>query len=85
MQLNLPLELYSFAIVFYWVLSGAIVQSLFIKIDKYLPEISLREYLFNRNELLLAQLKKISKQDLLDFVDRNINEQNRKRFVIIGN
>ncbi|KAB8039991.1 hypothetical protein GCL60_06930 [Silvanigrella paludirubra] len=37
MQLNLPLELYSFAIVFYWVLSGAIVQSLFIKIDKYLP------------------------------------------------
>jgi insulysin len=55
------------------------------KIDKYLPEISLREYLFNRNELLLDQLKKITRQDLLDFVDRNINEQNRKRFIINGN
>jgi insulysin len=55
------------------------------KIDKYLPEISLREYLFNRNELLLDQLNKITKQDLLDFVDRNISEQNRKRFIIIGN
>ena len=55
------------------------------KIDKYLPEISLREYLFNRDELLLDQLKKITRQDLLDFVDRNINEQNRKRFIINGN
>jgi len=55
------------------------------KIDKYLPEISLREYLFNRDELLLDQLKNITKQDLLDFVDKNINEQNRKRFIIRGN
>lgn len=55
------------------------------KIDKYVPEISLREYLFNRNQLLLDQLKKITRQDLLEFVDRNINEQNRKRFIIRGN
>jgi len=55
------------------------------KIDKYLPEISFREYLFNRDELLLAQLEKITRQDLLGFVDRNINELNRKRFIIRGN
>jgi secreted Zn-dependent insulinase-like peptidase len=55
------------------------------KLNKYLPEISFREYLFNRDELLLAQLKKITRQDLLDFVDRNINELNRKRFIIRGN
>ena len=37
MQLNLPFEFFSYAIAFYWILSGAIVLSLFIKIDKYMP------------------------------------------------
>ena len=37
MQLNLSLEFIPYAIVFYWILSGAIVQSLFTKIDKYMP------------------------------------------------
>ena len=55
------------------------------KINKYLPEISLRQYLFNRNELLLEQLKKLTKEDLLDFVDKFINIKNRKRFIIKGN
>ena len=55
------------------------------KIDKYLPEISLREYLFNRNKLLLDQLKKITREDLLEFVEKIINSKNRKRFIIRGN
>lgn len=55
------------------------------KIDKYLPEISLREYLFNRNELLLAQLNKIKKEDLIEFVEKFINSENRRRFIIRGN
>ncbi len=55
------------------------------KIARYLPEISLRQYLFNRNELLLDQLKKVTKEDLLDFVDKFINIKNRKRFIIKGN
>ena len=55
------------------------------KIDKYVPEISLREYLFNRNQLLLAQLKKITREDLLEFVEKIITSKNRKRFIIRGN
>ena len=55
------------------------------KIAKYLPEISLRQYLFNRNELLLDQLNKVTQQDLLEFVNKFINSKNRKRFIIKGN
>ena len=55
------------------------------KLAKYLPEISLREYLFNRNQLLLNQLNEVTKEDLLEFVEKNINSKNRKRFIIRGN
>ncbi len=55
------------------------------KVSRYLPEISLRQYLFNRNELLLDQLKKISRDDLVEFVENFIKLENRKRFIIKGN
>lgn len=55
------------------------------KIAKYLPEISLRQYLFNRNELLLEQLKKITKENVLEFIDNYITDKNRNRFIIKGN
>lgn len=37
LQLNLPYDVFPFILVFYWIISGAIVQSFFMKLDKYLP------------------------------------------------
>ena len=37
LQLTLPSDVFPFALVFYWLICGAIVQSFFTKIDKYLP------------------------------------------------
>ncbi|MGY3803535.1 hypothetical protein ACWNT8_05715 [Pigmentibacter ruber] len=37
LQLNLSNDVFPFMIVFYWIICGAIVQSFFIKIDKYIP------------------------------------------------
>ncbi len=52
------------------------------KILRYLPEISLRQYLFNRNEILLEQLNKITKNDVIDFIKSYINSKNKKIFII---
>jgi hypothetical protein len=35
--LNLPFELFSYMIVLYWLISGAVIQTLLIKIDKFMP------------------------------------------------
>ncbi len=37
LQLNLPYDVFPFVLVFYWIICGAIVQSFFMKLDKYLP------------------------------------------------
>ena len=36
-ELNLPFEMFPYVIVFYWIITGALVQTLFIKIDKFMP------------------------------------------------
>lgn len=36
-ELNLSFEIFPYVIVFYWFLSGIIIQVLFIKIDKFMP------------------------------------------------
>ncbi len=36
-ELNLPIEMFPYVIVFYWVICGALVQALFIKIDGFMP------------------------------------------------
>lgn len=35
--LHLPLEILPYVIIFYWFLSGAVIQAIFIKIDKFMP------------------------------------------------
>jgi secreted Zn-dependent insulinase-like peptidase len=55
------------------------------KISRYRPEISTRKYLFNRNQLIKEQINKLSKQDVLDFSQKIINESNKKVFVVSGN
>lgn len=59
--------------------------SLSDKINRYRPEISLRTYLFNRNELVKEQLNKLTKQDVLQFAKQLFNDTNRKIVVINGN
>jgi hypothetical protein len=36
-ELNLPFEMFPYVIVFYWLISGAVVLALFTKIDKFMP------------------------------------------------
>ncbi len=52
------------------------------KIARYLPEISLRQYLFNRNEILLEQLNKVTINDIIDFIKLYMNNKNKKIFII---
>ena len=53
--------------------------------NRYLPEISSREFIFNRNKLLVKQLNKVDKKELIAFVKQNINSLNRKIVIINGN
>ncbi len=55
------------------------------KISRYRPEISTRKYLFNRNQLIKEQINKLTKQDVLDFCQKIINESNKKQFIVSGN
>jgi insulysin len=49
---------------------------------RYLPEISMRQYLFNRNEILLEHINRVSKIDLLAFAKQFITKINRIDFVV---
>jgi len=52
------------------------------KFTKYFSEIVLRQYLFNRNEMLLEQLDKITKIDLINFVKKYITNKNKIKIII---
>ena len=55
------------------------------KFYRYQPEIALRQYLFNRNQILLEQLNKITLKDLVEFIKTFINPDNKIRIIINGN
>ena len=55
------------------------------KFMRYYPEISLRQYLFDRNDILLKQLRKLTKNDLVDFIKKFINNDNKNKIIINGN
>jgi secreted Zn-dependent insulinase-like peptidase len=59
--------------------------SLMEKINRYRPEIAIRTYLFNRNELIKEQLNKLTKKDILKFAETIISEKNKKVVIINGN
>lgn len=59
--------------------------SLTEKYYRYLQEINDKTYMFNRQEILLEQLNKITQNDLLDFTKKFINHKNRIQFIIHGN
>jgi len=55
------------------------------KFYRYKPEISLRQFLFNRNQILLDYLPKISKSDIIDFSTQFINDSNKIKIIINSN
>lgn len=55
------------------------------KFMRYYPEITLKQYLFNRNDILLNQLSNITKNNLIKFVKKFINNKNRIKIIINGN
>lgn len=55
------------------------------KFMRYYPEISLRQYLFNRNDILLDQLYKLTRNDLVKFIKKFINSDNITKIIINGN
>lgn len=57
-------------------------SSLIDQYTKHLNEITLQEYKFNRNEILLNELNSITKQDLIDFINKYITKKNRKQIKI---
>ena len=57
--------------------------SLSEKINKYLPEITIHEYLFNRNFILSEQIDKISKEDVISYFNQLM--QKSIKVIIKGN
>ena len=55
------------------------------KIYKYRPEISTRTYLFNRNQLIIEQLDKLTKSDIQKFAMCIFDETNLNIVIINGN
>jgi insulysin len=55
------------------------------KFMRYYPEISLKQYLFNRNNILLDHLGKLTKDDLIKFVKKFITNDNKTKIIIYGN
>jgi secreted Zn-dependent insulinase-like peptidase len=55
------------------------------KFMRYYPEISFRQYLFNRNDILLKQLTELTKDDLVEFIKKFINNDNKNKIIINGN
>lgn len=53
--------------------------------SKYEAEIKYQYYLFNRDELLLNKLNFITKQDIIIFIKKYINKNNRIKIIIKGN
>jgi secreted Zn-dependent insulinase-like peptidase len=45
-------------------------NSLNEKINKYLPEITNHEYIFDRNLILLKQIDKLTKEDVISYFDK---------------
>jgi insulysin len=52
--------------------------------SRHLSEISSREFLFNRKDLLLKTLDKIKLQDLIDFVNEKITSKSKVNLIISG-
>ena len=42
---------------------------------RYLPEITTRQYLFNRRELLLEQIASITKKDIINYFNKITNNK----------
>ena len=59
--------------------------NLFEKWLRYRPEIIIRQYLFNRKELLLKALKEINKDDLVEWIKQYMNDKNKITIIIEGN
>jgi insulysin len=59
--------------------------TIYSKYDRYLSEISIRQYLFNRHQLILEQIDKVSQAELIKYVEKYINPKNRIRILINGN
>lgn len=55
------------------------------KYHKYLAEISSREYMFNRNEILAKELKNINLNKMINFTEKYINKDNMKHVIVKGN
>jgi insulysin len=55
------------------------------RINRYLPEITNREYIFDRNDRLLKYVKKINKQHFIDFVNQNITNDRIIKLIVKGN
>jgi insulysin len=55
------------------------------RINRYFPEILNREYIFNRNELLLKELKEININMIITFAKKYINNENIAKVIINGN
>jgi secreted Zn-dependent insulinase-like peptidase len=52
--------------------------------NRYSSEIINRTYLFNRKEILLQQIKNITFNDLKNFIERIINNNNCIKIIIKG-
>ena len=57
--------------------------SLSDKINKYLPEITSHKYIFNRNLILLEQLNKVNKKDVIHYFEKLLLKP--INFIIVGN
>ena len=55
------------------------------KINKYQPEISIRTYLFNRTQLIIEQLEKLTKLDIHNFATCVFDDTNLNIVIINGN
>jgi secreted Zn-dependent insulinase-like peptidase len=52
------------------------------KFEKFIPELLYEEYEFNRKELLLKSLEKVTKEDLTNFIIKYINKENRMHIIV---
>jgi insulysin len=59
--------------------------SLSEKFSRYKPEISTRTYMFNRNQLIREQLKKLNIESVINFTNKIITDENKKTIDISGN
>ena len=55
------------------------------KINKYLPEIIKRTYLFNRTQLILEQIQHLTKDDVLKFAKQIFHNSNKVIVIVNGN